>query len=111
MLGHDSFEGTGFQLGFRSDLEGDPHGTLHGWVGGPGGTMSGMSSPNDPIFFLHHAPVDRMWARWQANGHQGSAFYPTSSSATGPSGEYLIAGRLYDPAQTGSYTVQVDALT
>ena len=23
-------------------------------------------SPNDPIFFLHHAQVDRLWAAWQA---------------------------------------------
>ena len=22
-------------------------------------------SPNDPIFFLHHANVDRLWAAWQ----------------------------------------------
>jgi Common central domain of tyrosinase len=27
--------------------------------------MSGGFSPNDPIFFLHHANVDRLWARWQ----------------------------------------------
>lgn len=22
-------------------------------------------SPNDPIFFLHHAQVDRVWWKWQ----------------------------------------------
>ena len=28
--------------------------------------MDGSSaSPNDPIFFLHHAQVDRLWAAWQ----------------------------------------------
>jgi tyrosinase len=27
--------------------------------------MSGGFSPNDPIFFLHHANVDRLWAHWQ----------------------------------------------
>jgi tyrosinase len=30
-----------------------------------GGTMSGASSPADPLFFLHHANIDRLWARWQ----------------------------------------------
>jgi tyrosinase len=30
-----------------------------------GGTMGGASSPADPIFFLHHANVDRLWAVWQ----------------------------------------------
>jgi hypothetical protein len=23
------------------------------------------SSPNDPIFFLHHANIDRLWSFWQ----------------------------------------------
>ncbi|MCB9760993.1 MAG: tyrosinase family protein [Alphaproteobacteria bacterium] len=23
------------------------------------------ASPNDPMFFLHHANVDRVWAAWQ----------------------------------------------
>ncbi len=31
-----------------------------------GGHMSGDFSPNDPIFWLHHANVDRIWANWQA---------------------------------------------
>jgi tyrosinase len=39
------------------------HGRGHGYVGGD---MDGSSaSPNDPIFFLHHAQVDRLWAAWQ----------------------------------------------
>jgi len=43
------------------------HGRGHGYVGGD---MDGSSaSPNDPIFFLHHAEVDRMWAAWQEANH------------------------------------------
>ena len=30
-----------------------------------GGHMAGAFSPNDPIFWLHHANVDRLWAGWQ----------------------------------------------
>ena len=30
-----------------------------------GGHMGGAFSPNDPIFWLHHANVDRIWAHWQ----------------------------------------------
>ncbi len=30
-----------------------------------GGHMSGGFSPNDPIFWMHHANVDRIWAIWQ----------------------------------------------
>jgi tyrosinase len=32
-----------------------------------GGDMANAwSSPSDPIFFLHHANLDRIWATWQA---------------------------------------------
>jgi Common central domain of tyrosinase len=32
-----------------------------------GGTMATAASPADPLFWLHHAFVDRLWARWQAS--------------------------------------------
>lgn len=38
------------------------HGRVHIWVGG---NMSASSSPNDPVFWLHHANLDRLWAEWQ----------------------------------------------
>jgi tyrosinase len=47
------------------------HNAVHIAVGGDTGTMSGPSSPADPVFFLHHANIDRLWARWQA-GPQGA---------------------------------------
>jgi tyrosinase len=30
-----------------------------------GGHMAGSFSPNDPVFWMHHANVDRIWAHWQ----------------------------------------------
>lgn len=39
------------------------HGGPHNWVGG---TMATTESPADPVFWLHHATVDRIWAEWQA---------------------------------------------
>lgn len=54
---------------FRNSLEGwaspfrsQMHNRGHVWVGG---SMLEMSSPNDPVFFLHHCNVDRIWASWQ----------------------------------------------
>lgn len=41
------------------------HNLVHGWVGGNAGTMLHSTSPNDPIFFLHHSNIDRLWAKWQ----------------------------------------------
>lgn len=41
-----------------------PHGRVHNWCFG---TMSDVSwSPVDPLFWLHHAEIDRIWSVWQA---------------------------------------------
>jgi tyrosinase len=53
-------------------LDMDPHNTMHVWIGGqpadhpPGGLMTNnLSAAFDPIFWAHHANVDRLWALWQ----------------------------------------------
>ena len=51
--------------GRTTALEAGPHNTVHEAVGGD---MARMISPRDPIFWLHHANVDRLWARWNALG-------------------------------------------
>ena len=33
-------------------------------------------SPFDPIFYLHHCNIDRLWAMWQLDGHANE--YPSS---------------------------------
>ncbi|MGE5347514.1 MAG: tyrosinase family protein, partial [Acidithiobacillales bacterium] len=30
-----------------------------------GGDMATAASPTDPLFFLHHANIDRIWSEWQ----------------------------------------------
>jgi tyrosinase len=53
------------------DLENNPHNLVHVYVGGgqgidgPEGLMSDPGiAALDPIFYLHHANIDRMWAAW-----------------------------------------------
>ncbi|KAI9193319.1 uncharacterized protein BJ171DRAFT_272697 [Polychytrium aggregatum] len=50
---------------FHQAIEGSPHGSVHTIIGGTYGDMTPMSSTNDPIFFMHHAMVDKIWSRWQ----------------------------------------------
>lgn len=53
---------------FRNFLEGwwedeiGLHNRVHMWVGG---SMAPMTSPIDPVFWLHHSYVDRIWYEWQ----------------------------------------------
>ncbi|KAH7309833.1 monooxygenase [Stachybotrys elegans] len=50
---------------FRPRLEGTPHGAVHAGIAGGLGDMGPLTSPNDPIFFLHHTMVDQLWWKWQ----------------------------------------------
>ncbi|HEY8698119.1 MAG TPA: tyrosinase family protein [Rhizomicrobium sp.] len=52
-------------------LEGTPHDLTHNFCGGAGlvpldqmGFMQDNLSPSDPLFFLHHANMDRLWHNW-----------------------------------------------
>lgn len=54
-----------------STLEGLPHNSVHNSIGGlppissgPWGNMTNNLSPVDPIFYLHHSNMDRLWDVW-----------------------------------------------
>ncbi len=68
---------TGFSHSGRHHgaLEQQPHDQVHGLVGGQQGNVSTgmvgwMADPTtagfDPIFWLHHANIDRLWVVWNA---------------------------------------------
>jgi len=56
--------------GGTGELEGTPHNNVHGTIGGD---MGDYMSPLDPVFWLHHANVDRLWGTWNDKGHLNSA--------------------------------------
>ncbi|MER6910547.1 tyrosinase family protein [Streptomyces sp. NPDC000594] len=66
--------------GFRNTLEGNQgvwlHNQVHIWVGGQ---MGQPVSPNDPVFWLHHAFVDKLWADWQRR-YPNSGYLPTGNT-------------------------------
>ncbi|KAH6625208.1 hypothetical protein C7974DRAFT_376759 [Boeremia exigua] len=47
---------------FAPNLEGSPHGTIHASLGGE---MNPTTSPNEPLFFLHHPQIDHLYWTWQ----------------------------------------------
>ena len=58
--------------------EGLLHNPVHRWVGG---NMADASSPNDPVFFLHHAYLDLLWERWKHQHPTSAPYLPMSHSA------------------------------
>lgn len=64
---------TGFNPGGGDNgaVESIPHNILHVRIGGNGGFMSFPSTAAlDPIFWLHHANIDRLWEVWRNQGSQ-----------------------------------------
>ncbi|HEX8803210.1 MAG TPA: tyrosinase family protein [Acidimicrobiales bacterium] len=56
------------------------HNRVHVWVGGE---MAPGSSPNDPVFWLNHCNVDRLWEAWM--GRHGRTYLPAADE--GPEGQ------------------------
>ncbi|KAL1496721.1 hypothetical protein AB1Y20_014314 [Prymnesium parvum] len=57
-----SHAGYGTTDGFRAFLEGNPHANPHNLLGGH---IRSFSSPADPLFWSHHAFIDKIWDMWQ----------------------------------------------
>jgi len=67
---------------FQAALE-NVHNPVHRAVGGD---MMSASSPSDPIFWLHHANIDRIWWEWQ---NSGAGEQPKNSDETMEPAQYL----------------------
>ena len=56
--------------GFRA-IEYGSHVPGHTWTGGD---MRTERSPLDPLFYLHHCNIDRLWAIWQQNNPNATQY-------------------------------------
>jgi tyrosinase len=67
-IGEDCEDGLIATLAERQRVPHRMHNGVHLWVSGMVGegvgTMGLNTSPNDPVFWLHHANVDRLWEAW-----------------------------------------------
>jgi len=55
-----------------------PHNAVHGAVGGVMGTYN---SPQDPLFWLHHANIDRLWEVWRVKRRKPNGDLPDPADA------------------------------
>lgn len=75
-------------------MEGNPHGTAHNL----GGSVTGdwlrelQTAVQDPLFFLLHSNVDRLWAKWQ---WVNSLFDPLNVNSYSPQGSYPNGGSVH----------------
>jgi tyrosinase len=71
-------------------LEQTPHNSVHGGVGGGGWMGNILQAAKDPIFWLHHANIDRIWSQWLAQP-QPKRENPSSPKWTGQHFKFLDA--------------------
>ncbi|MFL6675721.1 MAG: tyrosinase family protein [Massilia sp.] len=96
---------------FEPSIENAPHNPVHDIIGG---WMTTMKSPVDPVFWLHHANIDRLWVAWLAAGGGRNMPLRTSSYWSG-SFRYsstLTMSRLltYDNRSSLNYFYQVETM-
>jgi hypothetical protein len=102
----DAISGAISYTTHRSRCE-DLHNLVHRYCGG---NMLRMTSPNDPIFFLHHANIDRMWSIWQKQVAPGTSLYVQSSATAGHKlNDPMLYNEASDPAPftTGATPAQM----
>lgn len=68
-------------LDFSTQLE-SVHGQIHGWVGGA--MTSVPTAAFDPIFWSHHAMIDRIWRLWQLRNPENAALWRYRSVVLAP---------------------------
>ena len=77
------------------------HDFVHGWVGGTMGVIA--TAPADPIFWMHHANIDRLWWQWQQSP-AGSGKNPPHTGAPGSSTSPVMDPWTYTEVDTRSIT-------
>lgn len=85
-----SFEHSGYAD--RGSIEDNPHNFVHVAIGGRGGLMSNpRTAALDPIFYIHHCNIDRMWAEWNESGKDNPQRYAwlNGPTATGDRKFYI----------------------
>jgi tyrosinase len=78
----------GLSNAYEPSFEDMPHNPVHNIIGG---VMASLQSPTDPIFWFHHANVDRLWSAWELAG--GGRIVPPPSDSYW-NGNFTYATRL-----------------
>lgn len=109
---------TGFSHSgnISGNLENNPHNKVHVYVGGnapDNETWGLMADPGlaglDPIFYLHHSNIDRMWAAWNAKGNSNPTD-PNWLNGPASTGEREFAMPMPDGSSWVYTPAEVDSL-
>jgi tyrosinase len=63
--------------GFCPILDGNPHGLVHVLIGGPQNMGAVPTAAGDPIFWVHHCNIDRLWESWNRIPNRTNPVWPS----------------------------------
>ncbi|KIG03035.1 tyrosinase family protein [Caballeronia concitans] len=92
----------GTKNAFETKLENAPHNPVHDLIGGYMGDIN--TAPIDPIFYLHHCNLDRLWNAWE---HRSTSKVPAATNSywngsfTYASGLTMAKSKTRTPANLG----------
>lgn len=95
------------ERGSKDRLEYGPHDNTHGLIGGEMGSVP--TSARDPVFYLHHANIDRFWSAWSGCGGRAESdsrwrdfkFVKNFPTADGTSRSDVVVSSLIDTTLLG----------
>ena len=71
------------------------HNLVHRWAGG---SMLTGASPNDPVFWMHHANIDRLWSIWQEKHPTSDHYVHNNGFAGHGQDDEMIFNEVGDPS-------------
>jgi tyrosinase len=72
-MSQTTYAPVGAILGFNNQLNSHVHGNVHTLVGNSLGMANVKWAGNDPIFWMHHSNIDRIWESWNKAGFSNPA--------------------------------------
>jgi tyrosinase len=89
----------GWTDAFEPAVESAPHNPVHNLIGG---AMANVSiSPRDPIFWLHHGNIDRLWDAWV---HAGAGRHMPSTTSSYWSGSFIYGAAVAGMPRVDTYS-------
>ena len=68
--------------------------------------MADATSPNDPVFFLHHCYIDLLWEKWRTQHPTSAPYLPASGMPGYDLASTLVFNKTGKPAPfVGSWKV------
>ncbi|KXN64980.1 Di-copper centre-containing protein [Conidiobolus coronatus NRRL 28638] len=97
---------------FRRAVEGNIHNLPHYYIGDGEFDMATLHSPNDPLFYLHHAFIDRAWFQWQLKKESRFGEYNSNNERVSKNDRLValggIVGDVLDPRKGLCYQYESD---